>query len=72
VVFAGDLADDEYDAVALKLRVVVAKRAKLLHPRQLEIDKVIRVMNEPLPVGFVVADADFNFVIREHCHETSV
>lgn len=65
-VFARDLVDDQDDTVSLQLRIVIAQREELLDAGQLEILKIVRVMDEALGVGFVVANADFNFVVGEH------
>lgn len=66
MVLAGDFVDHQDDAVSLELRVIVSQGQKLLDARQLKILQVIGVMDVTLCVGFIVTDADFNFVFREH------
>ncbi|HJQ79059.1 MAG TPA: hypothetical protein VJ828_03845, partial [Lacipirellulaceae bacterium] len=54
------------DPVPLQLGVVVPEGKQLLNAGQLEVLKVIRVVDEALSVGLVIADANFDFVIRQH------
>src|SRR4051794_24416171 len=66
MISTGDFVDDEQNAVALQVCVVVAQGKELLHPRQFKVLKIVSVVHETLRIGFVVANANFNFVIREH------
>ena len=66
VVFAGYFIHHKYDPVPLQLGVVVPQSKQLFDTGQLEVLKVIRVVNEALSVGLVIADAYFSFVIGQH------
>lgn len=57
---------DEQKSIAFEVGVVAALGEQLLDPRQLEILQVVRVMDETLGIGFVVANANFNLVIGQH------
>src|SRR5262245_4560740 len=44
------------------------ERQQLLDAGQLEVLKIVRVVHETLCVGFVVADANFYFVVWQHAN----
>jgi len=67
VIFHGQLFHDQKETIPLKVSIIVTKGQQLFDAGKFEILKEIGVMDEALPIGFVVADPNFAFVIWKHC-----
>ena len=68
VIVHGQLFHDQKETVAFKVGIIVTKGQQLFDAGKFEILQEIGVMDKALPVGFVVADSNFDFVIRKHCN----
>ena len=60
------LGDDEKDAGSFELFVAMARGAEQLDAAELEPGQIIRMVDATLTIGFLVADADFDFVVHEN------
>lgn len=65
-VAAADVGDDHQDPLLLELAVVVAGCAKLLDAAHFEIRKIIRVMDAPLGIRFLVANSNLDLMLPQH------
>jgi len=66
VVAASDLGDNQDDAVPLQVGVMVTQCQELLNAGEFKVLEIVGVVDEALSVGFVIADADFDFVVGKH------
>ena len=66
MVSAGDLLHDQDNTVAFQVGIIVTHGLELLDAGQLEVLKVVGMVNEALRIGFVVPHANFDLVFLQH------
>ena len=65
-ILAGDLIHDEQHSIPFQLRIVVTEREQLLDSRLLKVHEVIRMVDKSLPIGLIIPNANFRFMIGKN------
>jgi len=58
--------DDQHEPGGLQFPIREPGCAQHLHPSSFKVVQVLGVMDSPLPVDFVIVDADGKFVLFQH------